>query len=107
MITRLEADAPTDHAWNGRDDNHHHHHGKIPLKEKPVSISLTWRKEKSAKPVPVGPFLLNMEALAKAGFVRKLKDHYRLRFQRTDRVIEISQNRASPARLLGPLPKSY
>jgi hypothetical protein len=107
MITRLLGSSKTQRAWNGRDDIHQHYTGCVPLNEKFVSLSLTWKKEKESKPSSVGCFVLNMPALAKGGFIREVEGYYILRFQRAGRVIEISQNRSTRARLLGLLPKGY
>jgi len=104
MITRLDENAATQRAWNGRG---HAHHGRIPLSEKSISLSLTWKRETNAKPSPVGRLVLNLPALAKAGFVREIEGHYVLRFQRSRRTIEIARNGTSPALPLGPLPLGF
>jgi hypothetical protein len=107
MITRLDEDSNTRRAWNGRDDVHQHYLGRVPRDEKSVSLSLTWKKEKDAKPSLVGRFVLDVNALAKEGFVREVEGFYILRFQRTGNVIEIAPNRSSPALKLARLPSSY
>jgi hypothetical protein len=99
MFTRLDDNAKTHRTWNGREL---HYHGKISLQETPVSMKLTWREEKHARPKFVGCFSLDMRQLCAGEFVRREDgQHYRLRFQRTGQDIEIAATRDGPALRVG------
>ena len=107
MITRLEDQVETNRHWNGRDDNHQHYFGRIPLNEHQVLLSLTWKKKKGSPSHLVDTFQFGMPMLVAGGLARQIESYYVLRFQRTDRKIEVSVNRASPALFLAPLPSDY
>jgi predicted DNA binding CopG/RHH family protein len=55
--------------WVGNDANQRNHHGRIPSGENPVFLDLSWKKDKRSTPEPVGAFRIDVEALAKEGYL--------------------------------------
>jgi hypothetical protein len=107
MITQLEEAAPTNRAWNGRDDIRQHYVGHFPDSERVLTLTLSWKREQHTPLCPVGKFRFDMPTLVKTGFARKHGDEYVIRFQRTGRLIEVAINRSRPAKLVAPLPARY
>jgi hypothetical protein len=54
MIKLLPEGEPTKRRWTGRDDNAAHHHGTIPLGESIVTLSLSWKRHRTARAEFVG-----------------------------------------------------
>ncbi len=107
MITRIEDGTPTNRSWNGRDDIHQHYIGHFPVSEHLLTLSLAWKKEEHSPIFDIGRFRFDMPRLVDAGFARVHDGEYIIRFQRTDRRIEVAINRTSPAVQLAPLPDTY
>jgi hypothetical protein len=107
MIEMLQDDAPTNRKWTGRDDNGAHHHGKIPLAEPVVTLTLSWRRNRTARPELVGRFRLDMEKLVAEGYATRDSGGYRLRFQRTENRMEVAINRGRAALPLAPVLVGY
>ena len=107
MITHLEDNALTNRSWNGRDDIRQHYTGHFPLCEHVLSLALYWKQEKHTPLFEIGKFLFYMQRLVNAGYARVHDQDYVIRFQRTDRNIEVAVNRSSPALQLASLPDAY
>ena len=107
MITHLEDNALTNRSWNGRDDIRQHYTGHFPLCEHVLSLALSWKQEKHTPLFEIGKFLFDMQRLVNAGYARVHDQEYVIRFQGTDRNIEVAVNRSSPALQLASLPDAY
>jgi len=107
MIKRLEDNALTNRSWNGRDDIHQHYTGHFPLREHMLWLALSWKKEEHTPLFEIGNFRFDMQSLVDAGYARVHDQEYVIRFQRTDRNIEVAVNRSSPALQLASLPEAY
>lgn len=107
MITHLEDNALTNRYWNGRDDIRQHYTGHFSLCEHVLSLALSWKQEKHTPLFEIGKFLFDMQRLVNAGYARVHDQEYVIRFQRTDRNIEVAVNRSSPALQLASLPDAY
>lgn len=105
MSIKLPDNAVTDRHWTLRDDNRQHFHGDIPLDQKSITLTLSWKETANDIPPEVGRYRLNLADLETAGFVRKSARGFYLRFQRTDDLIEIAINRKGPAKVVGKRPR--
>jgi hypothetical protein len=94
MVTELPNNATTQRGWNGRDDISQHYMGRVPTSERVVTLTLTWKKNKSSQPQFVGRFRFDMDGLVAAGYARRVPGWYILRFQRTSNRIEVATNRS-------------
>jgi hypothetical protein len=55
--------------WTLRDDNRCHHHGIVSLSESPLYLELSWRPTAANAAQRVGTFLLDLDALLRAGCI--------------------------------------
>lgn len=82
--------------WTGNDESHRNHHGKVPLRESPLRLRLSWKKGPKDSARLVGVFDLDLKQLLKAGYIRsepKSEDEVRLRFYHDrDGLVSIQVN---------------
>ena len=107
MIQTLPDSEPTHREWNGRDDIAQNYLGRVPQTERIVTLTLTWKRDKSSHSQLVGRFRFDMDKLIGAGYARKVSGWYILRFQRTGNRIEVAKNRRERALPLPPVLHDY
>jgi len=66
---RLHELPPKHRCWTGNDANQRNHNGRIPSGENPVFLELRWKKDRHAAEKLVGGFEINVEALAREGYL--------------------------------------
>ena len=106
-MTALPDNVTTQRAWNGRDDIARHYMCRVPQAERVVTLTLTWKRNKTSRQQPVGRFRFDMDKLVEAGYARKVPGWYILRFQRTGNRIEVAKNRRERALPLPPVSHDY
>jgi predicted DNA binding CopG/RHH family protein len=60
---------PRHRCWTGNDASQRNHSGRIPTGENPVFLELRWKRDKHAAEKLVGGFEINVEALAREGYL--------------------------------------
>src|SRR5437764_9206759 len=107
MIKTLPDSETTQREWNGRDDISQHYMGRVPQTDRVVTLTLTWKRDKSSRSQLVGRFRIDMDKLVGAGYARTVPGWYILRFQRTGNCIEVATNRSGRALPLPPVLHDY
>jgi hypothetical protein len=94
--------------WTGNDESNRNHNGKVPLRESPLRLRLSWRKGPKDSARLVGIFDLDIKQLLKAGYIRyepKSQDEVRLRFYHDwDNVLTIQVNSNEQGLPIGRVP---
>jgi hypothetical protein len=103
LLCVLPPSTKADRTWCGNDDTSRFRwDDRIPLKNSPVSIHLSWISKKGALEQYIGTFLLHFPALLAGGYVKEEgSDSVRVRFRNDDGIIKLSPRKGAPEIVVG------
>ena len=105
LVRTLGRSASTERNWTLRDDNARHVHGRIPTNQHQITLTLSWKKDRSGERLEISRYWLDLQELLRSGYLTKSGGFFRLRFQRnTNREIALAINFSSPALTIGTIP---
>ena len=92
---------PAHRSWTGNDTSQREQHERVRIVETPLFLHLSWRKDRTAQPVPVANLKLDLTGLLAGHYIRKDGDgHARLRFFHDDDGSICIQTKSGEPRLV-------